>query len=242
MMRRMAEGFRRICALAMALFIVLSQIAMPVPALAADLSALPTVNLYYPEGEGAAMVPVLPVLYGGMPVYWATVPDHALSAGLTLEIISPNPDVEYVSQMGLELYPSDASGVDGFPATYIDELIGGELQASYPLYISTSELPAEEEEPEARIFCTVSYASLTSFIFSSATSLPRCLPILASSPVRSKRSSTIWNATPRCFPYSRPLSICRSVARESMSPATTGAVIRHPVFLRWMALTASSPS
>ena len=51
MFKPFADGVRRGLAWMLTAFMILSQFAFPAAALAVDLSALPTVFLYYAEGE-----------------------------------------------------------------------------------------------------------------------------------------------------------------------------------------------
>lgn len=129
----------------MTLFIILSQVMLPVAALAQDVTMLPTLNLTYPAGETTQTVVVMPALYAGQPVYWATVPADALQSGVTLEIVPAAEGETYNSAFGYELMAQDASAVDGMMmATYIEVYRNDALAGSYPLYISTREMPEEE--------------------------------------------------------------------------------------------------
>ncbi len=147
-MRKMAKGMKRACALVLSAFMILSQFAFPLTALAQNVNELPQVTLYYTEGENTLSVPVWASLYGEEPVYWATVPSGAF-AGVTLEI-APSADaaVTYNSSMGYQLTVWDSSAVDGNAATYIEVYRDGAWQASYPLYLSSIPMPQPEPEPE----------------------------------------------------------------------------------------------
>ena len=158
MMKQIAGGLKRAAALMMSLFIILSQLALPVAALAQDVSLLPGLNLYYAAGDQTQTVFVQPAMYAGQPVYWATVPAEALHSGVTLEIVPTGTEGErYNSVFGYQLTPQDASAVDGvMMATYIEVYRNETLTGSYPLYLSTRELPPEQPalQPAAvRIEC-----------------------------------------------------------------------------------------
>ena len=145
MKKRMAEGLKRAAAWLMTVFMILSQLAMPVAALAQDVTMLPSLNLIYPVGEGTQAVTVQPTLYAQQPVYWATVPAETLQSGVTLEILSTGTEGEsYNSTHGYQLMAQDASAVDGMMvATYIEVYLNEAFTGSYPLYISTRGLPEE---------------------------------------------------------------------------------------------------
>ncbi|MBR5545985.1 MAG: SH3-like domain-containing protein, partial [Clostridia bacterium] len=146
MIKRMAGGFKRAAALMMSLFIILSQMMLPVAALAQDVNALPALNLSYFAGDAAQSVTVAPALYADQPVYWATLPAEALQNGVTVQIVPTGVEGEsYQSAYGDQLMAPDASAVDGaMTATYIEVYFNGALTGSYPLYLSTRELPPEQ--------------------------------------------------------------------------------------------------
>ncbi len=143
MNERKVGGFKRALALMMSIFIILSQLALPVAALAQDLFALPTLSLSYPVGEGVQSVVVTPSLYAQQPVYWATVPAEALMSGVTLDIQGVEGE-SYNSTAGYQLMAQDATEVDGMAASYIEVYRNGSLAGSYPLYLSTQPLPPEQ--------------------------------------------------------------------------------------------------
>ena len=146
MMKQMAGGFKRAAALMMSLFIILSQLCVPAAAFAQDLSTLPALTLVYAAGDGEQSAVVYPTLYGGQPVYWATLPGDALQTGVRLEIMPTGAEEEsYSSLFGDQLMAQDATAVDGMMmATYIEVYQNGMLTGSYPLYLSTRELPPEQ--------------------------------------------------------------------------------------------------
>ena len=80
MLKRMAGGLKRAAALMMSIFIILSQLALPVAALAQDVTMLPGLNLYYSVNGEPQTVFVLPALYANQPVYWAMVAPEALQS------------------------------------------------------------------------------------------------------------------------------------------------------------------
>ncbi|MDD5897132.1 MAG: hypothetical protein PUE14_01375 [Clostridia bacterium] len=161
-MKRMTGGLKRAAALLMSLFMILSQFAFPVTALAQETSMLPGLNLTYAMGESTQTVFVQPVLYQQQPVYWATLPAEALQGGVTLEIVPTGAEGEsYQSAYGYQLMAQDASAVDGtMAATYIEVYRNDMLAGSYPLYLSTQLLPPEQQEPR--------FASITMKIVDSA--------------------------------------------------------------------------
>ncbi|MDD6041413.1 MAG: hypothetical protein PUD63_09510, partial [Clostridia bacterium] len=161
-MKRMTGGLKRAAALLMSLFMILSQFAFPVTALAQETSMLPGLNLTYAMGESTQTVFVQPVLYQQQPVYWATLPAETLQSGVTLEIVPTGAEGEsYQSAYGYQLMAQDASAVDGtMAATYIEVYRNDMLAGSYPLYLSTQLLPPEQQEPR--------FASITMKIVDSA--------------------------------------------------------------------------
>ena len=145
MIRRLAGGFRRVCALVLSVFMILSQFAFPVAAMAQDLSVLPVVNLYWQEGENTLSSSAVPSLYGMEAVYWATVPQAAFQSGVTVEL-APSADetVTYNSSNGYQLFAWDSAAVDGNAATWIEVYRDGVLEMSCPLYLSSGMMPSPQ--------------------------------------------------------------------------------------------------
>ena len=85
MMNRIAGGFKRVAALMMCLFIVLSQLALPVTALAQDVNMLPTLELYYAAGETTQSVFVQASLMSFAPIF-----SKQSESSISLAIVTPS--------------------------------------------------------------------------------------------------------------------------------------------------------
>ncbi|MCI5956660.1 MAG: hypothetical protein MRZ54_06735, partial [Clostridiales bacterium] len=154
MAKHIFGGMRRLTAVIACLVLLAAQLALPMAALAQDVSVLPTVTLGWTDANGAAMgMTVSASAYGDTFVYWAVVPAEAMPSLYIADIMGSEPAMNYSPAAGTALSAADATAVDGVSVTAnIEVYLDGNLLASCPLYVSsTMDLPPYEAEPQPAI-------------------------------------------------------------------------------------------
>ena len=83
MAKHIPKAFRRATALLTSLLLIAAQMVLPLAALAQDISMLPTVTIQWSAADGSVQsMPVTATLYGDQVVYWASVSEEAMQAGV----------------------------------------------------------------------------------------------------------------------------------------------------------------
>ena len=156
MNRTYPHPVKRMAALLMTLLMLISQVIMPVAALAMDVSTLPVLTVNYTDWDGNPnMVSVYPSVTGAnmdQVVYWAQMPENInWDAGVT--VVATPMDGSYSPLDGTSpYYAVNAPDMDGMSVTCNVDLFAtaedGAPFASYPLYLSSAPMPQPEPEPE----------------------------------------------------------------------------------------------
>ena len=96
MAKHIFGGMRRLTAVIACLVLLAAQLALPMAALAQDVSVLPAVTLGWTDANGAAMgMTVSASAYGDTFVYWAVVPAEAMPSLYIADIMGSDPAMTY---------------------------------------------------------------------------------------------------------------------------------------------------
>ena len=144
MAKHIPKAFRRATALLTSLLLIAAQMVLPLAALAQDISMLPTVTIQWSAADGSVQsMPVTATLYGDQVVYWASVSEEAMQAGVSIQSITGPEDPQLVTYgpAAGTLLTGNATAVDGSVAASIEVYRGGVFEIAYPFYLSTVAIP-----------------------------------------------------------------------------------------------------
>ena len=137
MAKHIPKAFRRATALLTSLLLIAAQMVLPLAALAQDISMLPTVTIQWSAADGSVQsMPVTATLYGDQVVYWASVSEEAMQAGVSIQSITGPEDPQLVTYgpAAGTLLTGNATAVDGSVAASIEVYRGGVFEIAYPFY------------------------------------------------------------------------------------------------------------
>ncbi|MDD6144259.1 MAG: hypothetical protein PUD16_12295, partial [bacterium] len=147
-MIKYSGGFKRAAAFVLSVLMLLSQLALPLTALASEyLGMMPKVTLYYFVDGEPKHVKGEPGMYGDTMLYWLTVPQEAFEEPMGLVI--DEGQLTCVSSNGENLEPVDAQSVSDMPATELQVYYNNQLTGSCPLYVSSMPMPDPEDEEDS---------------------------------------------------------------------------------------------
>ncbi|MEG0996127.1 MAG: hypothetical protein RSH26_04125, partial [Clostridia bacterium] len=165
MNRNPQTSLKKVAALLLSLMLIAAQLVAPVTALAMENSKLPVENLpivtLYYQLSGEELPQPLQVLASPTsltPVYWAMLPEQAFGFPIAIDVSAINMELPY-TYAPVSGTPIAGVNAAGFDAQYtpIDIYQDGVLLATYPLYLSSVEMPLEEPPIAQNGFLHIEY-------------------------------------------------------------------------------------